>query len=119
LGSCTLPYISPALRAYNVVAGVNAVSRDVLAENFLPTITQMPDLVNPAVYPVFWEGLFPYASGPYSLTVMDASNPAAVTLTLQDNQAGAPLDILLVMSKIGNDWFIQRMEMPPGAPIVQ
>ena len=118
LAGCALPSISPEQRAYALVAGVNASSRDLLADSFLPTITQLPVLRDPAQYPAFWETNFPYASGPYAVTGLEASNPAAVTLTLQDNQ-GALLNILLVMQRIGNDWFIQRMEMPVGAAIVQ
>jgi hypothetical protein len=119
LAGCSLPVISPQQRAYSLVAGVNAVSRDVLADNFLPTITDMAKLQDPAQYPAFWQGYFPYADGPYSVTALDASNPAAVTLTLADNQGGALPVILLVMNQIGNDWFIQRMEMPSPTIIVQ
>ena len=119
LAGCALPSISPEQRAYTLAAGVNAASRDLLADSFLPTITQLPVLRDPAQYPAFWETSFPYASGPYAVTALDAGNPAAVTLTLQDNQGGAPLNILLVMQRIGNDWFIQRMEMPPLTVIVQ
>ena len=119
LAGCSLPIISPADRAYSLVAGVNAISRDVLADNFLPTITDLAKLQDPAQYPTLWETSFPYANSPYSLTVLSAASPAAVTLTLQDNKGGAPLNILLVMAQVGNDWFIQRMEMPPGAPLVQ
>ena len=119
LGGCTLPYISPAQRAYSVVAGVNAISRDVLADNFVPTIVDMPILQDPLQYPNFWEGQFPFASAPYSVTTLDASNPAAVTLTLED-KLGTPLPngIVLVMQKIGNDWFVLRMEMPAATIIV-
>jgi len=119
LAGCSLPSISPEQRAFTLVAGVNAPSRDLLADSFLPTIIQLPILQDPAQYPAFWETNFPYASGPYTVTALDAANPAAVTLTLQDNQGGAPLNILLVMQRTGNDWFIQRMEMPPLTVIVQ
>ncbi len=119
LAGCSLPYISPEHRAYSLVAGVNADSRDVLAENFLPTIIDLPKLQDPLQYPAFWEPLFPYANGPYSVTLLNAGNPASVTLTLQDNKGGAPLSILLAMGRIGNDWFVQRMEMPPLTVIVQ
>ena len=119
LAGCTLPSVSAAERAYALVSGVNAVSRDLLADNFLPTITDMAKLQDPAQYPAFWQGCFPYANGPYSVTAFDASDPAAVTLTIVDNQGGAPLDILLAMNRLGNDWFVLRMEMPPATIIVQ
>jgi hypothetical protein len=119
LAGCSLPSISPAERAYSLVAGVNAVSRDVLADGFLPTIADLAKLQDPAQYPAFWETNFPYSNGPYSLTLLNAADPAAVSLTLLDNKGGAPLDILLTMGRIGNDWFIQRMEMPPLTVIVQ
>lgn len=119
LAGCSLPSISPEQRAYTLVAGVNASSRDLLADSFLPGITDMPILKDPLQYPAFWEGLFPYSSGPYSVTTLDASNPAAVTLVLED-KLGTPLPngIVLVMQKIGNDWFVLRMEMPAAAIIV-
>jgi hypothetical protein len=119
LAGCSLPSISPEQRAYTLVAGVNASSRDLLADSFLPTITELAKLQDPLQYPGFWETNFPYAGGPYTVTALDAANPASVTLTLQDNLGGAPLSVLLVMQRIGNDWFIQRMEMPPLTVIVQ
>ena len=114
LAGCALPSVSAAERAYALVSGVNAVSRDLLADNFLPTITDMAKLQDPAQYPAFWQGSFPYANGPYSVTALDASDPAAVTLTIVDSQGGAPLDILLVMGRLGNDWLISRMLMDPS-----
>jgi hypothetical protein len=119
LAGCSLPAISPEQRAYSLVAGVNAVSRDVLADNFLPTIADMPVLRDPLQYPNFWEVVFPYVDSPYSVSALDASNPAAVTVTLAD-KLGAPLPnaMVLVMQKIGNDWFILRIEMPATTIIV-
>jgi hypothetical protein len=124
LGGCSLSVISPAQRAYTMVAGVNSVSRDILADNFLPGITDYPMLRDPQQYPDFWESSFPYANAPYTVTVLDASDPAAVTLTIADHYGplgtwGGPKDVLLVMDRIGNDWFIREMQMPPGAPLVQ
>ena len=120
LAGCSLPSISPEQRAYTLVAGVNAVSRDLLADSFLPTIADLAKLQDPAQYPGFWETNFPYANGPYSVTSLVASNPAAVTLILADNQIPpASMNLLLVMGRIGNDWFIQEMQMPPPAVIVQ
>ena len=119
LAGCNLPAISASERAYTLVAGVNTDSRDLLADSFVPTITDLAKLQDPAQYPTFWETNFPYANAPYSVTAMNAGNPAAVTLTVIDNKGGAPLNIVLVMDRIGNDWFIRRMEMPPLTVIVQ
>jgi len=119
LAGCSLPAISPEQRAYSLVAGVNAASRDVLADTFLPTIADLAKLQDPAQYPAFWQLYFPYANGPYSVTALNAGNPAAVAMTLADNKGGAPADILLVMEQVGNDWFIRQMEMPPLTVIVQ
>jgi hypothetical protein len=119
LAGCSLPVISPEARAYSLVAGVNAVSRDVLADNFVPTITNWAKLSEPAEYPNYWETQFPYANGPYSVTALDASNPAAVTLTVEDNQTPpVTFNIVLVMQKLGNDWFIAEMQMPAATVIV-
>jgi hypothetical protein len=119
LAGCSLPSISPEQRAYTLVAGVNAASRDLLADSFLPTITDYATLRNPAFYPDFWEQTvpmrFPYLNAPYSVTAMDASNPAAVTMTLADSHGTwGPRDLVLVMAKIGNDWFIQEVRMDPS-----
>jgi hypothetical protein len=120
LAGCSLPVISPEQRAYSLVAGVNAVSRDVLAEVFLPTITDLAKLQDPAQYPTFWELNFPYANGPYSVTALNGANPAAVTLTIADDKGTwGPMDVVLVMDRIGNDWFIQQMSMDPNpGPVV-
>jgi hypothetical protein len=121
---CSLPAISPAQRAYSLVAGVNEVSRDVLAEDFLPGIADYAMLRDPLQYPGFWESSFPCTNAPYTVTVLDASDPAAVTLTIADRHGplgtwGGPKDVLLVMSRVGNDWFIREMRMDPspGPPV--
>lgn len=115
LAGCSLPSISPEQRAYTLVAGVNAESRDLLADSFLPTIADLAKLRDSLLYPDFWETNFPYANGPYSVTALAAANPAAVTLTVEDNQTPpASMDLLLVMGRIGNDWFIGRMLMDPS-----
>jgi hypothetical protein len=127
LAGCSLPAISPEQRAYSLVAGVNAVSRDVLADNFVPTIADYATLRDPTLYPAFWEQTlpltpvrFPYVNAPYTVTSLDASNPAAVTLTLADNKGTwGPRDVILVMDRIGNDWFIRQMSMDPSpGPVV-
>ncbi len=126
LAGCSLPIISPEQRAYSLVAGVNSASRDVLADDFLPTIADLAKLRDAAQYPALWEASFPYEYAPYRVTILDASNPAAATLTIAANIApplpdpwNVPQTVLLVMGRIGNDWFIQRMEMPPLTVIVQ
>jgi len=65
LAACTLPAISPEQRAYSLAAGVNAASRDVLADNFLPTIADYATLLDPALYPAYWEETAPLMRFPY------------------------------------------------------
>jgi hypothetical protein len=77
LAGCSLPSISPEQRAYTLAAGVNASSRDLLADNFLPTICRMPKLGTP-LYPASGKQRSSPRS-PLSVTALDASNPAAVT----------------------------------------
>jgi len=125
LAGCSLPSISPEQRAYTLVAGINAASRDLLADSFLPTIADYATLRDPTLYPDYWEETaapmrFPYVNAPYSVTALDATNPAAVTLTLADNQGTwGPMDLVLVMDQIGNDWFIREARMDPSpGPVV-
>jgi hypothetical protein len=124
LTGCSLPSVTAEQRTYALVAGVNAVSRDIVADNFLPGIADYAKLQDPLLYPNLWETNFPYAYAPYTVTAMDAANPAAVNLTIADNQGplgswGGPKDVLLVMRRVGNDWFVVEMQMPPGTVIVQ
>jgi hypothetical protein len=115
LAGCSLPAVSPAERAYSLVAGVNAVSRDALADSFLPSITNYSSLLDPTVYPAFWEANFPYTNAPYTVTVLDDSDPAAVTLCLADSKGSwGPMNLALVMDRIGNDWFIRELRMDPS-----
>jgi hypothetical protein len=120
LAGCSQPSISVGERAYTLVAGLNTVSRELVADNFLPDIADYATLQDPNLYPTFWEGNFPFANAPYTVTALDASVPAAVTLTIVDNQGTwGPMDAVLVMDRIGNDWFIAEMQMPPATVIVQ
>jgi hypothetical protein len=118
LAGCSLPAVSPADRAYALVAGLNASSRECLADNFLPTIADYATLLDPSLYPAIWDPILPYVNAPYTVTTLDASNPAAVNLSLEDKLGAALPVILLVMDKLGNDWFILRMEMPSPTVIV-
>jgi hypothetical protein len=101
-----------------------------VVENFLPGIADYANLQNSNYYPNFWETNFPYANAPYTVTDIKAANPAAVNLTIADNQGplgtwGGPKDVLLVIRQVGNDWFIAEMRMdlspatPPTTVIVQ
>lgn len=119
LTGCSLPSVTAEQRTYALVAGVNAVSRDIVADNFLPGITNYAKLQDPLLYPNIWESRFPYANAPYTVTALDAANPAGVTLTIADNQGTwGPNDVLLVMRQVGNDWFIaeMRMDLSPATP---
>jgi len=117
---CHQPSISADERMYALVADLNAVSRDLVVENFLPGIADYANLQNSNYYPDFWETNFPFTNAPYTVTALDATDPAGVTLTIADNQGTwGPMDIVLVMGQIGNDWFIAEMQMPPLTVIVQ
>lgn len=126
LTGCSLPSVNAEQRTYALVADLNAVSRDLVVENFLPGIADYANLQNSNYYPNFWETNFPYANAPYSVTALNAADPGAVTLTIADNQGTwGPNDVALVMQRIGNDWFVVEMLMdlspatPPTTVIVQ
>ena len=123
---CHQPSISAGERMYALVADLNAVSRDLVVENFLPGIADYANLQNSNYYPDFWETNFPFTNAPYTVTALDATDPAGVTLTIADNQGTwGPNDVALVMQRIGNDWFVVEMLMdlspatPPTTVIVQ
>jgi hypothetical protein len=118
LAGCSLPNISPEQRAYSLVAGLNSSSRESLAGNFLPTINDYATLMDPTLYSGVWDPNFPYANAPYTIMAIDTGNPAAAAVTLvAGTGTWGPMYLVLVMERLGNDWFIRELWMDPALPV--
>jgi hypothetical protein len=109
LTGCSLLGVSVDDRVMQFVSDINDSDRSQVYLNFHPDILDYSGIQVAA----FWDGHFPYANAPYSISALSTGNPANVTFTISDSGAISK-NVKFVMQQLGNDWMITEMYMDPA-----
>jgi hypothetical protein len=103
---------------------LNSSDRSTINSNFDQSLTTNLPTMDAA----WWSANFPVppdADHNYGITLLDYSDPANVVATIMGPPAfnsftGAPRNAVLVMSKAGVDWFIERLYLDGSSiPLIQ
>jgi hypothetical protein len=118
LTGCSLLGVSVDDRVMQFLADINDSDRSQVYLNFHPDILDYSGIQVAA----FWDGHFPYANAPYSISALVTGDPANVTFTISAS-GYISKDVLFVMEKLGNDWMISKMYMDvspalPPTPLI-
>jgi hypothetical protein len=100
-------------------ATLNATDRSAINSNFDPTLTANLPTMNAA----WWNTNFPSpldGDHAYGITLFDYSDPANVVAAIRgppafNQNTGDPVNALFVMSKVGPDWYIERLYLNGNA----
>jgi hypothetical protein len=122
LGSCAIAGIDTRDRLAVFVTTLNSTDRSTINSNFDQSLTANLPLMDAA----WWSANFP---GPtdsdhtYGITLLEYSDPANVVATIMGPPAfnldsGYPRNAVLVMSREGLDWFIEKVYLD-GVPLIQ
>jgi hypothetical protein len=124
LGGCSLLGGDIRERLDLFMTTLNAADRSTINSQFDQARTT--DL--PTMDATWWSTNFPAppdADHPYALTVFDFADPSKVTGILMgppafNSNTGVPRNIVLTMSRVGSDWFIEKIYLDGSAtPLIQ
>jgi hypothetical protein len=119
LGSCAIAGVDTHDRISAFVSTLNSSDRSTINANFDQSLTANLPTMDAA----WWSANFPLppdSDHNYGITLLDYSNPADVVATLMgppafNSNTGTPRNAVLVMSKAGVDWFIERLYLDGSA----
>ena len=109
LNACSLLGTDIMDRINAFAMALNTSARSDVNSNFDQTTTTLDA--------TFWSTNFPYsATLPYTISLIDYSNPSSVTATVMgppafNGNTGLPVAAVFVMNKVGMDWFIQQLSL--------
>jgi hypothetical protein len=119
LGGCSLLGVDIQDRLSLFMTTLNAADRSAINAQFDQSLTQNLPLMDAT----WWNTNFPSPPDTdhlYTITILDFSDPTNVIANIMgppvfNSNTGTPRNAVLVMSKVGTDWFIQQLYLDLSA----